>query len=328
MNRVPLTILLLHVGFLSFGQVITGTVLDQETGEPVSFASLFFDGTFVGTTADENGRFELDVSKYRSRPLHISAMGYDPGVITGFTRAEPFLVLLTPRVFEIEEVSVSTESLARKRKACLNIFRSEFLGRTGNARRCSILNERDITFNYGSDQDTLRAYASQPIRIENLALGYEETYYLDKFEYDRKSGNLFFTGNIIFTRDLNQGDSYDKSFARRRKYAYEGSRMHFFRTLWNNDLVLSPFSVKDSSGVELYYDQLVVKDQGGGSYLTYHRGLDIYYYSIHSYIIFLGEKAWFEEDGFFDPAALRWGGRMSLKRIADWLPYEYLLPQE
>jgi hypothetical protein len=255
-------------------------------------------------------------------------MGYDPGVIAEFSRLEPFQVLLSPRIFEIEEVSVSGESLARKRKECLSIFRSEFIGRTGNARRCSILNETDITFNYGSDQDTLRAYASKPIRIQNLALGYEETYYLDKFEYERKGGNLAFTGNIIFTRDLNQGDSYNKSFARRRKYAFEGSRMQFFRTFWNNNLALSPFSVKNSSDMELNYDSIVVKDEWGRSFLTYDRGLDIYYYSIYSSIEFLSEGAYFERDGFFDPAALRWGGRMSLKRIADWLPYEYLLSDE
>jgi hypothetical protein len=328
MIRILVAILLLQAGLLSFGQVIKGTVLDQETGEPISFASLFFDGTFVGTTTDERGHFELDVSKYSSRPLIISAMGYYSEVLTEFSPEKACQVLLSPRIFEIGEVSVSAESLARKRSSFLNIFRNEFLGRTGNARRCSILNEQDITFNYGSDQDTLKAFASKPIRIQNLALGYEETYYLDRFEYDRKSGNLSFTGNIIFTRDLNQGDSYNKSFARRRKYAYEGSRMHFFRTLWNNDLTRSPFSVKDSDNTELNYDQLVLKDEWGRSYLTYDSGLDIYYYSIRSYISFLEKGARFEEDGFFDPAALRWGGRMSLKRVADWLPYEYLLPQE
>ena len=69
MNRLLLAILLLHLGALTFSQVITGIVLDQETREPVDFASVYFNGTFTGTTTDEHGEFELDVTKYRSRPL-------------------------------------------------------------------------------------------------------------------------------------------------------------------------------------------------------------------------------------------------------------------
>lgn len=323
MKRVFLAILFLHLGALAFSQVITGIVLDQETREPVDFASVYFNGTFTGTTTDEKGCFELDVTKYRLRSLSISAVGYHSYLITEFTPGERHQVLLKRRVFEIEEVSVTSKSLARKRRACLKRFRAEFIGITNNARRCSILNETDITFNYNSDRDTLKAYASKPIRIQNLALGYEVTYYLDRFEYDRNGKSLAFTGNIIFNRDLNQGDTYKKSFTRRRKYAYEGSRMHFFRTLWYDDLEQSPFTVRDSTNRDLKYNQVVVKDEQGRSYLTYNSVLDIYYYSIYSFIILLKEEAFFDQDGFFDPSALKWGGRMSSPRIADWLPYEY-----
>ena len=99
--------------------------------------------------------------------------------------------------------------------------------------------------------------------------------------------------------------------------------MHFFRTLWYDGLSTSPFTVRDSISKELTYNQIVVKDERGRSYLTYTQGLDIYYYSIYSFIIFLEKEAYFDRDGFFDPAAIKWGGRMSTPRIADWLPYEY-----
>ena len=255
MKRILLTLVGISLSMAVFSQLVQGTVLDQETREPVDFASVFFNGTFVGTITDEKGCFELDVTKYRFRPLTISAVGYYSSLITEFTPGKRHQVLLKPRVFEIEEVSVSAKSLARKRRACLKRFRAEFIGLTNNARRCYILNEKDINFNYNSDRDTLRAFASKPIRIQNLALGYEVTYYLDRFEYNRKGKNLTFTGNIIFNRDLNQGETYKKSFTRRRKYAYEGSRMHFFRTLWQNDLVSSPFIVRDSINKEINYNR-------------------------------------------------------------------------
>jgi hypothetical protein len=176
--------------FLS-GQVITGAVLNQETREPIDYASVFFNGTFVGTTTDEEGRFELDISNYRSRPLSIRAVGYFTETIPRLFPGKTFQILLKPRFYNIEEVSVTTRSLVRKRRACMRIFKKEFIGLTSNAHKCYILNEEDITFNYHTDDDTLRAFASKPILLQNLSLGYDITYYLDRFEYIR-SGNIVF----------------------------------------------------------------------------------------------------------------------------------------
>src|SRR5512136_132156 len=57
-------------------QVIKGAVLDIETRKPVSFAYLYFSGTFTGTQSDKDGYFELDVSKNATQQLIISAVGY------------------------------------------------------------------------------------------------------------------------------------------------------------------------------------------------------------------------------------------------------------
>ena len=53
----------------------------------------------------------------------------------------------------------------------------------------------------------------------------------------------------------------------------------------------------------------------------------IQYYPYQSYINFLNEKVYFEKDGFFDPTAILWTGTMSKQRIADFLPYEYIIPE-
>ena len=59
MNRTFLAIFFLLFGVFSRAQVITGVVLDKESEAPISFASLFFNGTFVGTTTNDQGWFEL-----------------------------------------------------------------------------------------------------------------------------------------------------------------------------------------------------------------------------------------------------------------------------
>ena len=218
MIRLLLTFLITLPAAWSMGQVIHGTVLDKESGKPVDYADVFFDGTFLGTITDEHGVFTLDVTRYSSRSLTISAMGYYPGSLSEFTAGKNYRVYLTPRVFAIEEAMVSAKSLTRERLANLKLFRNEFIGSTRYAKRCYILNEKDITFNYGTDQDTLKAYASKPIRIQNLALGYEISYYLDRFEYDRHTKTVVYTGSIIFLKVVEQicgdpvVDSLDFSF--------------------------------------------------------------------------------------------------------------------
>ena len=302
--------------------------MDEQTKAPIDYASVYFDGTFVGCTTDEEGRFELDVTEYKSRSLTISAVGYHSGVLSEFTPGKTHQLCLTPRVFEIKEVSVSTRSLARKRRACMRIFVNEFIGLTSNARKCHILNEEDITFNYGFDKDTLQAYAFKPIRILNLALGYEITYHLDRFEYDRHTKTVLYTGNIIFNNDLAFDKESQTKFDRRRTYAYTGSCKHFFRSLWNNTLKPSGFIVSSyRTGEPLLFENIVYQDIEGRKFLRYKEALKIDYYEILTYISFIEARTLFEEDGFFDPTSIIWTGEMSRQRIADFLPYEYLLPR-
>src|SRR5664280_2404130 len=102
----------------------------------------------------------------------------------------------------MKEVVIASKSLARRRKANMNLIKNIFLGTTENARKCKISNENDITFNYNSCRDTLKAFASKPILINNKALGYKISYYLDKFEYYKELNSFSLIGNIVFNEDL------------------------------------------------------------------------------------------------------------------------------
>lgn len=328
MKRILLSILFGLLGTLTYSQVITGVVMDQETKEPIAFASVYFSGTFVGTTTDELGNFEMDITKYASRPLSISAVGYSSVSISEFVPGEIHQVLLVRQLYDIEEVTVKTKSLARRRRANMRIFRNEFIGLSVNARKCNILNEEDITFNYGSDKDILKAKAKAPILIQNLSLGYSISYHLERFKYERKTKTMLFTGSIIFNSDLASDEDNMLLYERRRANAYLGSCQHFFRALWANSLEESEFSVSSyRSGEALSYEDLVYQDQQGRKYMRYHEDLVIDYHSNLSYISFIEGRVLFQEDGYFDPTPIVWTGKMSLQRVADFLPYEYLLSE-
>ena len=328
MRKFILLCLLINLHLITYTQVIKGTILDKQTKKPIEYASVYFSGTFAGTTSDQNGKFELDISKNPSMPLTISFVGYYSYVLTDFSAGKPLFIYLTPKINELNEVVISAESLARIRKEKLKLFKNEFLGLTTNAKNCEITNEDDIKFNYGNDGDTLKAFASKPILINNKALGYKITYYLDKFEYDKKSKTVIFVGNIIFTEDLTVDKTQKKVYEKKRINTFLGSRMHFFRSLWSNELQSNKFIVKNSNGQVLSYKNIVNKDSSNKAFLNFTENLIIDYYSNLSAINFLKNEVFFDKNGYFDPTGINWIGEMAKQRVADLLPYEYTYGEE
>ncbi len=310
-------------------QIIRGTVLDKSDNIKINFASVYINGTDIGTNSDQNGYFELDITKHSSLPLTISALGYYSVTLTDFSGGKPIEVYLVPKTFELKEVVIFAKSLAKERKANLKLFRNQFLGTTANGQRCVIINENDITLNNGSSGDTLKAFASKPIIIENNGLGYKITYYLDKFEYDRKGESFLYKGNAFFNEDMGAEITQKKFFEKRRKNAYLGSRNHFFSSLWANALKSNGFIVKNSEGKILNYEDIVIVRSGFKKYLSYKGNLYIYYLSNStspdSYIELPKDPVFFDSSGYFDGSGVKVIGQMAVQRIGDLLPYDYRL---
>lgn len=304
-------------------QIIKGTILDQKTHNKIPFAYIYFSGTFVGTNSDKNGNFELDISKYPLMPLTISALGYNSVTMNIVTYSKPIIVNLKTKIFELNEVIISDKAHNRGRRENLRLFENAFLGETRNARQCEISNENDIIFM--NTNDTLRAFSVNPIIIDNKALGYKISYFLDEFYYNRRDDSFYFSGNIIFTEDLSTDKTESTVFDSRRRHAYFGSRMHFFRSLWENDLDSSKYVVKNPNLDDLSYTNIVNVEDSMTKYLQYPEDLGICYHTSlpSSYIIFLESEVFFDKSGYFDPSGISWQGEMARRRIADWLPYEY-----
>lgn len=327
MRILILLFLLVNLVITASGQVIKGTVFDDNTDEVISYATVYFNGTFVGTSSDQNGNFQLIISKKnKSMPITVSCIGYHSVTLKDYSEAEPINIYLQPQLYELSDASIVGKSLERKRKRYLSLLRKELIGATANAQGCKILNEEDITFNYHSDDDTVKAYALAPILIENKALGYKITYYLDKFEYYKNDLATYFSGNLIFTEDLAENEDQAQIYKRRREYTYLGSRMHFFRVLWSGQLKKSGFTIRNTSYKSLKLDAIVLQDESHNKYLSYETSLSIEYKDHRSYINFIMQPVYFDESGFFNPG-IKWEGDMALQRIADWLPYEYLLEE-
>ena len=327
MKRLILFLTLVNFFQIGYTQIIRGTVLDFSDNSIINFASIYISGTYIGTNSDQNGNFELDLSNHGSLPLTISALGYNSVTLTDFSDDKPTIVYLTPKMFELNEVVISAKSLSKEKKANMKLFRNEFLGITDNAHKCVIVNENDIIFNTGSSNDTLKVLSSKQLIINNKGLGYRITYYLDKFEYYKKSKSFLYKGSTVFNEDMTDKLLEKKYFEKKRKNAYLGSRSHFFSSLWANELKSNGFVVKNSADEILRYEDIVTVRSGFKKYLSYKGRLSICYLSKNpnSYIEVVQVPVFFDRTGYYDGSGVRIIGEMAKQRVGDLLPYDYRL---
>ena len=303
------------------GQIIKGTIINKQTKEKVMFATIYFSGTFTGTHSDQNGNFTLNITKYASRPLTVSALGYYSETLNDFQVGKPLIISLKPKVFEIKEVVIN----AKVREKNLKMFKDNFLGTSSNAVRCEIVNEKDIKITL--ENDTLRAFASQPIQIINRGLGYKETYYLDAFWFHTKRNAFFISGDMVFSEDLSSDKTKEEFYRISREQTYNGSKMHFFRALWENDLMNQGYALKNIGEGDPQYSNVVVSPDSIKKYLKFKGMLGIRdnVRMTTSWITFLREYVFFDQRGYYDPFAISWDGTMAKQRVADILPYEYTI---
>jgi len=332
MKRLFLFIVFINLCLVSYSQVINGTILDKETKTPVAYAAVYFDGTSVASYSDANGSFRLDIRNNTSMPLTISALGYYSVTVNDFFSGKDILVYLEPKVFEMKDVSVNAKGNPNIRRENLAIFRREFLGRTRNTKECEIINEDDIRFITSTNKDTLRAVCLKPLFIVNRGLGYKITYYLNKFTYVKSAYLNQLIGNSLFDEDT-LSTSERQKFDDRRDNAYFGSKMHFIRSLWEDDLKPGGYIIKNEKRQLSYSD--LVRNQLSTD--TVQRKKIIYYSEAIPVILsvewkpgkaktgleILRNNISFDKTGYYKGPGIIWHGEMAKQGIADLLPYDY-----
>ena len=128
---------------------------------------------------------------------------------------------------------------------------------------------------------------------------------------------------IVFDKDLYL-EERKRSYLSKRRKAYFGSRMHFFRALWENELERERDVIRDSNESLVGIDSIVHLSNNGDKFLYYPDKLFIgYNQRRYSEISFLKEQVNMDEYGYFDDTGINWHGDLGRFRIADWLPYDY-----
>jgi hypothetical protein len=215
----------------AFGQsatvTLTGRVLDAATNQPVPFASVYLNASTQGTTADAQGNYQLTGLPAGTSELAASALGFATTKQTiRLTTNRTLPISLRPESKALQTITVT----ARRTKAydrMVRVFERELLGNTPFANRCQIKNMDAVVLT--SQDGKLTAQASEPLLIENLALGYRVHYSLLRFDNFR--GATYYAGTSRFDVLTPDNTEQAQRWERNRQKAYQGSLRHLLTSL-------------------------------------------------------------------------------------------------
>jgi hypothetical protein len=233
----------------SFGQstnAVTGIVTDMVDGSPIPKCSIFINGSSRGTATNEKGLFILDHIPSGSYDLVVSAIGYETYTLNFSSSQLPMEIRPKLRRKATELSAYTVEAHLDQKEAWQKwgkFFTNNFIGSMENADRCRILNRDVLRFRYAKTRGLLTVTATEPLQIENKALGYILRYQLEKFTYDEESHTVLYLGYPFFVEIGSKHEYQHQDWDYRRKKAYLGSILHFMRSLYRDSLQSEGFSV-------------------------------------------------------------------------------------
>lgn len=236
---LPLLFLLFPIVLFAQSGTITGKVARLDTKGALGKASVFLSNSSYGTSSNDDGTFTLSGVRPGQYELIVSMVGFEDYNQTILVGKDPIKINaeLMPKVTQLHEVVITTNANWKRNYA---MFVKAFLGESENAKKCKILNPRDISLIYHKAQKTLEAFSDEFIVIENKALGYKVKFLLKSFKWDDINSITSWEGKVLYT-ELPASASQKKIWEARRNDIYYGSSMHFFRSLQNATITQEGF---------------------------------------------------------------------------------------
>ena len=256
-----------------YGQsIIRGTVIDSLTQAPLVSATVYVNGSTLGTTTADDGRFELRDVSFPATVI-FSFVGYEPYALALTRDPGDLTVTLRPNS-ELPEIVISGKANKVKKKD-LEEFKKMFLGDDRWGKNAIIKNENALVVDKSEEvsyfirpissssfytpyinssyvvekhvlsNDTVRqvrnvttAWATEPLIIDMPLLGY--VLYVDLVRFTVIQVNNLESCNILGYFYYKPYENVSKrdaaSIESNRKKAYYGSSQHFLRSLSENRL--------------------------------------------------------------------------------------------
>ncbi len=233
MMRLLFTLLL--APFFVFAQQkyqLIGSVVEKGN-TAIPGASVFIEGTTMGTQTDANGHFSLKNIPAGRHRLVASMVGYVPKMVLidfpGKTSELTFSLEEDNKTLAEVRVVGSQDKIWEKQ---FRAFEKGFLGESYSKKEVYITNREVVDFT--ENEEAFTAKATQPLQIVNKTLGYKITYFMDNFE---KTNSLTaYKGLASFEKLVPEDARQERRWQRNRVEAYEGSMKHFLKALVENRL--------------------------------------------------------------------------------------------
>jgi len=224
--------------------VITGRVLNSTDKAPVANASVFLNNAVAGSKTDDKGTFTITNVRPGQYDLVVSSLGYETSHQNIMVNADIRLadISLAPKVMMLQEVRIRSKDDWRKN---YEKFKQYFFGNSPYAQQCKILNKNLpdlLDLDYDRKTRVFTARSDDFLEIENKALGYKIRYQLQELKSDGIANINYYQGTAAF-EELKGSKSQQRKWQKNRRIAYEGSSMHFLRSVIGNAFTNEGFKV-------------------------------------------------------------------------------------
>jgi hypothetical protein len=228
---------------------LRGKVISEDSQKPLASVSVYLNNTSLGAVTNEEGIFiirGIPSGKFR---LVASSVGFETYVnmIDPRTVGKDFVISLKPKAEELQGFSVTPPEPDGWKKWG-KLFTELFIGDTPGSNDCKLTNPEVIKFRMNTD-NTLTAYAKEPLQIVNYNLGYEIKYKLEEFQYDFNIKLVNFSGYAFFTDMGVKHPNRVRRYNETRLETYKGSLLHFKRAFFANELDAQGFELRNLGNI-------------------------------------------------------------------------------
>ena len=335
---------------------VSGKVIDKATRLPLPGASVFAQNTTFGVASNAEGIFTLKLPN-GGYELVITFTGYETESmrISNATAGDNIVVELKPKEKSLEEVSVVfTTEVKDGWEKYGTFFTENFIGTSEFSKQTFIKNPEVLKFYFSKKRNRLKVLASEPLLVENNALGYNIKFAIDSFTYEYENNTAQFIGYPLFEEMLGTADK-GVVWQQNRSKAYKGSQLHFMRSLYNKTLDDNGFEVQflvknndQEMTVPLKNPYLALnyaKDDSTNTVefrpnqpdmiviYTNAKPEQAYFnfdpkakknFQVSTLSVAKGESIVIEENGyFFEQTDITTNGYWGFEKIGDMLPYDY-----
>lgn len=295
-----------------------------------------------------NGGYELIVTftGYETESRRISSATADVNTI---------VIEVSPKEKSLQEVSVVASNEVKDGwQKYGEFFTENFVGKSEFSQQTFIKNPEILKFYFSKKRNRLKVLASEPLIVENFALGYNIKFAIDSFTYEYDNNTAQFIGYPLFEE---MQDTAEKgiTWQQNRSKAYSGSQLHFMRSLYSKNLSDEGFEVQflvnnndeektiplknpylalnyakdDSTNTVEFHpnqpDMIVIYTKGKPepAYFNFDPKAKKDF-QVSTVSVAKGESIVIEENGyFFEQTHITTNGYWGFEKVGDMLPYDY-----